>query len=372
MPRLFSRRPPSGAVWLSIVALAVSATCAPASTPATGSPAAPRPGDAPSGSSAASVPPGGSAPTANATLGTIRLALPTVDLNYMLPIAVAESQGYLREEGVEAPWTAMNSTASVPATLNGEIDLSPASSAIVAAAQGAPLRALYFPYNTSTFQFNVDPQRIREPRDLTGQAIGIASVGNAQDVATKLIVRSLGVDPLAVQYLPLGGESNRVTALLTGQIVAAANNPNVAAELRRQGYPVIANSYSVMPIPWSGYGGHTSFVRDQATTLRGWLRAMIRAQQFAHQFPDAAADIAGRALDMDPDIARESVAALLEVMYEADPGGWTEASMIEHIKMIRETNPELREPPLDDVADVGPLREAQRSLGIQCRGGYKC
>jgi ABC-type nitrate/sulfonate/bicarbonate transport system substrate-binding protein len=299
------------------------------------------------------------------------MALPTTDLNYLLPLSVAEAQGFFREENIEVPWQQMVSTAAIPAVINREVDLAAGGTAIVAAGQGAPLRAVFFPLNSSTFHLSVDPRKIREPKDLEGQTLGIASVANTQDVATRLMVRGLGVDPAALQYLPLGGESNRVTALLAGQIVGAANNPNVAVELRRQGYPIIANSASVMPIPFSGYGAHLDYLREKGPELRAWMRAMIRSLQYVRQNPDAAAEIAARPLDMDLEIARESVPLLVEVMYADDPGGFTETGMADLLRTLRESG-EARDLTVDEVADVAPLREAQRSLGIQCRGGYKC
>ena len=242
----------------------------------------------------------------------------------------------------------------------------------MAAIQGADARAVFFPYHTSTFLFSVDPARIKQPSDLVGQAIGIASPGNSQDIATRLMLQSLGVDPLSANYIPLGGEGARVAALLSGQIAGSANNPNVAAELKRQGYVVIANSYKVMPIPWSGYGANAPALAQRADTFQAWMRAMIKGLQFARQNVDASADIVSKAAHIDLEIAKDSLLALIEVMDPDDPGGFTEAGMRQQIQIIRDAAPGMREVTIDDVADVAPLRAAQRALGIQCKGGYKC
>jgi NitT/TauT family transport system substrate-binding protein len=302
----------------------------------------------------------------------VRMALPTIDLNYLLPLSVAEAQGFFREEGVQVEWQQMTTTAAIPAQLNGEVDLASGGSGIAAAMQGAPLRAMFFQYNTSTFQFAVNSSKVREPRDLVGQTVAIASVGNTQDIATRLIIKSLGVDPLAVNYLAAGGERNRVAALLSGQVVGSAVNPSVAADLKPQGFAIMANSAAVMPIPFSGFGAHIDYIRDQGPTLRSWMRAMIRALRFARQEPEAAAEIASRALEMDVEIARESMPLLLAAMDPNDPGGFSEGGMLEQIRILRERDPDLGEVTIEQVADVGPLREVQRALGIRCSGGYKC
>jgi NitT/TauT family transport system substrate-binding protein len=314
------------------------------------------------------------AAAAPATPTTIKLAVPTLDLNYLLPLSVAEKRGFFREAGLDVEVREMPSTPATAALMNRELDIGCHSCAIQAAARGADLRFVFAPYNTTTFQLVVDPSKIREPKDLVGQAIAIASVGNSQDVATRLTMESLGVDPLSVSYVALGGEGGRVAGMLSGQIAASAMNPDVAIRLKREGMAIMASTAKVYAIPWSGYGVHADYLRDNASTLQGWLRAMIQALVFVRREPDAAADIAAEAIHLDKEIAREAVPLLLETMYADDPGGWTEAGLQEMLRIMRDTDPELkdREIPSERVADVRPLREAQHALGIQCKGGYGC
>ncbi|HLH23584.1 MAG TPA: ABC transporter substrate-binding protein [Chloroflexota bacterium] len=351
--------------WTTLIALAlvVSAACGPRS----GTPMPPAPASGPAASTAAAAP---AAPAAAPT--ELKVAVPTIDMNYMLPISVAEARGFFQQEGIAQQTVEMSTTASTTALLSKEVDIATHSGAMLAAAQGADARAVFFPYSSSTFQLSVDPKRIKQPRDLVGQALGIASVGNSQDVATRLMVKDLGVDPLSVNYLPMGGESARIAGMVSGQIVGSANNPDVAAELRRQGFTVIANSFKVMAIPWSGYGVNTAMLGERRPTLEAWMRAMIRGIQFVRQDPDTSADIVSQALQIDRDIARESVIALLEVMDPDDPGGATEAGLREWIRVQKEATPEMRDVTIDEVADLSPLRESQRALGIQCKNGYKC
>jgi NitT/TauT family transport system substrate-binding protein len=354
MTRLTRRTPP-----VLLLALTLAATVACAAPPAA-RPAQP-----------AAVETAGPAPVA---LKTINLAVPTMDLNYTLPLAVAEKRGFFQEAAVDVQVREMTSTAATAAMINKELDIGCHSCAIVAAARGADLRFIFAPYNTSTFQLVVNPEKIREPRDLVGQAIAIASPGNSQDVATRLMLRSLGVDPQSASYVALGGEGGRVAGMLSGQIAASAMNPDVAIRLKREGMTTIASSAKLMAIPWSGYGVHTDYIRDHGGTLKSWLRAMVKALVFIRQDPNAAADLAAEAHGLDRDITREAVPLLLETMYADDPGGWTEQGLLELLRISRDADPELRDRdiPIERVADVRPLREAQRELGIQCKGGYRC
>lgn len=348
--------------WLLVLGAVLLAGCGPASPAPVAGPA---PAAQPAAARAAGTP---------ATPTTVRLAVPTIDLNYLLPLSVAEKRGYFREAGLDVEVREMPSTPATAALMNREIDIGCHSCAIQAAARGADLRFVFATYNTTTFQLVVDPSKIREPKDLVGQAIAIASVGNSQDVATRLTLESLGVDPLSVNYVALGGEGGRVAGMLSGQIAASAMNPDVAIRLKREGMAIIASTAKVYAIPWSGYGVHADYIRDSAGSLQGWLRAMIQALVFVRQEPNAAADVAAEAIHLDKEIAREAVPLLLETMGADDLGGWTEAGLQEMLRIMKDTDSELKDQdvPSERVADVRPLRQAQRALGIQCHGGYGC
>src|SRR5262245_61265852 len=89
-------------------------------------------------------------PTATPTI--VKLAVPTIDLNYLLPLSVAEKRGYFQEAGLVVEVREMPSTPATAALMNREIDIGCHSCAIQAAARGADLRFVFAPYNTTTFQ----------------------------------------------------------------------------------------------------------------------------------------------------------------------------------------------------------------------------
>src|SRR4051812_36447225 len=83
-------------------------------------PPAPVAGPAPAALPAAA--PRAAAP-APATPPTVKLAVPTIDLNYLLPLSVAEKRGYFREAGLEVEVREMPSTPATAALMNREIDI---------------------------------------------------------------------------------------------------------------------------------------------------------------------------------------------------------------------------------------------------------
>jgi NMT1/THI5 like len=120
-------------------------------------------------------------------------AISTPDFGY-LPSLIARSTGYFAQEGLDFKLLVISVRVSVPALLSRQVQFAPAGSSMPAALQGAPLKAIFFSYRTSTFQLIVRPE-ITSPQALKGKAIGISSPGSSNDQASRLMMRKLGLEP---------------------------------------------------------------------------------------------------------------------------------------------------------------------------------
>jgi NitT/TauT family transport system substrate-binding protein len=294
------------------------------------------------------------------------------DFGYV-PSYIARAKGFLANEGVDLKIVVMRATVSVPALLSGEIQFAVHGSAMTAAMRGAPLKAVFFTYNTSIMQFTVRPE-IKRPEDLKGKVIAISSPGGSQDQATRLILKKLGLDPERdVKLLAIGDAKARVIGMETGQITGSANNIDIAAELVRKGYRILANSSEVYPVPFSGMAAHDQFLKQNPDIAKKWLRAHVRALLLMRQNPEEAAQVAAKELKLDRDVAREATKQALGFMSADDPGGSTEQGIRLQVQYNAERlgiDPEKVK--TADLADFTLLREVQRELGIHCRSGYQC
>src|SRR4249920_3922534 len=84
-------------------------------------------------------------------------AISTPDFGY-LPTYVARAKGFFTDERLDLKVIVMNSRVSVPALIANEVHFGVAGPSITGALRGAPLKAIFFIYNTSTFQFTVRPE----------------------------------------------------------------------------------------------------------------------------------------------------------------------------------------------------------------------
>ena len=303
---------------------------------------------------------------------TVLQAISTPDFGY-LPTYVARAKGFFTDERLDVKVIVMNSRVSLPALVANEIHFGVAGPSITAILRGAPLKAIFFIYNTSTFQFTVRPE-IRGPEDLKGKTIAISSPGATNDLATRMMLTKLGVDPVRdVNFIAIGDAKARVIAMDTGQIAAAANNPDVAAELVRKGYRILMHSGEVYPVPFSGTAVTDRLIRENPDMIRRWLRAHLKAMAFVRQRPDEAAQVAAKDLKLSLEIARDATGQVLQFMSPDDPGGFTEKGMR---IFLQQTAPRLGLDPdkvaISQVADMSLLRGVQRQMGIHCREGYAC
>jgi ABC-type nitrate/sulfonate/bicarbonate transport system substrate-binding protein len=267
----------------------------------------------------------------------------------------------------------MRSNVSVPALMNRGLDVTTAGTSSVWAAKGAPFRATMYYYTAPSFFLTVSPE-IENPSDLNGQTIAISNPGSQEHIGIQRMLESLGVDPNSVTYLAIGEAGTRYAAAVAGQVVATAEDPDVAAKLVEDlGWRVIANAAEVYPIPFSGWAMHTDYIAESRDTARAFIRASLKGLQFIKENPEEVIDIATKVLEMDRQIAADAVPLVTQLIAPVDVGGITEAALLQNLEEIRADDPEVpANVGLDSIVDFTILREAQKELGIACTGGYQC
>jgi NitT/TauT family transport system substrate-binding protein len=358
----WARLPARSAIGLlSITAILVGACSQGTSTAPSSSPAA------------ASSPPGGSAAPASPTEpALVRLAFPGADFGF-LPLFVIQEKGFFEEENLIVETQNLRSNVSVPALMNGDLDVTTAGTSSVWAAKGAPFRAVMYYYKAPSFFLTVSPE-IVNPQDLTGKTIAISNPGSQEHIGIQRMLESLGVDPDSVTYLAVGEAGTRYAAAVAGQIVATAEDPDVASKLVEDlGWRVIANAADSYPIPFSGWAIHTDFLANNRDTVRAFIRASLKGLQFVKDNPEETAEIAVKVLEMDAGIAADAVPLVSQLIGPEDIGGITEAALLQNLEEIRKDDPDVpASVGLESIVDFTILREAQKDLGLSCTGGYQC
>lgn len=136
--------------------------------------------------------------------------------------------GFYRKYGLDVELIFIqSSTLSVSTVVSGDVQVANASGGAVAsaAASGANLVMTACYVNTLPYELIVQ-ESVKSPADLKGKSVGISRVGSASDVAARVLIKGLGLEPVKdVPILQVGGPSERAAAFRTGRIVGFPSPP---------------------------------------------------------------------------------------------------------------------------------------------------
>jgi NitT/TauT family transport system substrate-binding protein len=136
--------------------------------------------------------------------------------------------GLYRKHGLDVELVFIqSSTTSVSSVVAGDIQVANTSGGAVASAVvgGANLIMTACYINTLPYELVVQ-ESVRSVEDLKGKSVGISRVGSASDVAARVLIKGLGLEPVKdVPIIQVGGPSERAAAFRTGRIVGFPSPP---------------------------------------------------------------------------------------------------------------------------------------------------
>ena len=165
-----------------------------------------------------------SAARATATPAPVKLTIsysnPIADF---LPFWIAADDGTFAKNGIDPDIQSIASAQGVAALLAGQTQVAGigGSEILSAAAGGADLVVVANLVPVYPHIFYVAPD-IRTPADLKGKKVGISSIGSSSDIATRVLLRRIGLDAdKDVTIAAVGSTDQRTAALVAGAIQGA-------------------------------------------------------------------------------------------------------------------------------------------------------
>jgi ABC-type nitrate/sulfonate/bicarbonate transport system substrate-binding protein len=247
------------AVWFSALLAAALVSCAPPPTAAPSTPA-PAPQTAAASGTAAPPPP---APLA------VRVTTPSESTS-TLPLVVAQRLGYYAEEAIDLETLPMRPNVGMAALLSGEVQYSSAAtSALSAAATGAPLRVVLWLADRPSHAL-VGALGMTSPDELRGGTIATSSPGGVQYREAQAAVRHFGLDPRTVTLVALANDAVRQAALESGAAQATVLTLPFNFKLERQGYPRLLNfaEGDLVRLPVGGLASTLEYLAHDARSPR--------------------------------------------------------------------------------------------------------
>ena len=242
----------------------------------------------------------------------VRIAIATSSLAFLVPF-VAKDRGLYLKHGSEVELIQMRPNISIAALLSGEIEyIELIGSAIRSAARGLPIRAISTGIKSPFFSI-IAQNKYKTMKDLKGAIIGMTSIGGTNHVSTRITLRHFGLDAEKdVKLIAIGDEKIMYDAFKVGRADAVVLAPPFSVQLKREGYPVLAQTAQYVTIPFSGLGATTERIKTNRAQIKRVLKAEIEALRFIQGNAAGTTEVIRKRFNMDEKLARESYDVVVE------------------------------------------------------------
>ena len=293
----------------------------------------------------------------------IRFSITSTTITTVLPLWVAQKNGFFKQEGLEAEIIRTNANVGMAALLSGNIDYVTLFSSVVRAAiQGVPVRVVSATVDKPN-QTIISRAGFKTIKDLKGKRIAIGSYGDQTDLVTRMVFKHFGIDAdKDLTVIPAGDQRSRLAMLQSSLVEGAVVDP---FGLEKLGLNVAARAYELFTFPSSGLGVTLKKARENPDVIKRTIKAMIKAARYMRSHRDGAIQVWTASSKSD----RESAAAGIDSFAGrlSDNGNMSESGLKMLVEEIRKMVRVEREISLDDVADYTMLRQAQKELGLENR-----
>ncbi|MGE5217764.1 MAG: ABC transporter substrate-binding protein [Chloroflexota bacterium] len=236
----------------------------------------------------------------------IRIAVATSSMAFLVPF-VAKDRGLYLKYGSEVELIQMRPNVAMAALISGGIDYVELIGSIIrSAAKGIPVRAISTSIKAPFFSL-VAQTKYKSVKDLKGAVVGLTSIGGTNYVSTRLTLRQLGLDPdKDVKLLAIGDEKLMYDAFKIGRVDSIVVAPPFSVQLKREGFPILAQTADYVTIPFSGLGTTIDRIKTNRAQIKKLLKAEIEALRFIQTNAAGTAEVIRKRFKMDEKLARES------------------------------------------------------------------
>ena len=199
---------------------------------------------------------------------------------------IAEDKRLYQKYSVDADLIFIpSSTTKVAAIVSGSVKVGKISGGAIAnaAVGGASLVAVASFINTLPYELVVH-ESIKSPQGLKGKSLGISRVGSSSDVAARVFLKALGLEPdKDVVILQVGGSPERAAAFRTGKIAGFASPPGTVELTKGMPHRILITMGDLQkrfPFPYVCVTTTRSYLASNRPTVKRIMMALIDATHF--------------------------------------------------------------------------------------------
>lgn len=288
----------------------------------------------------------------------VKFVLPGNSMGY-LPLFVAVHRGFFKDEGLDIELPRLLPSLAHNALIAGEAHYHGlADSGLRLAARGMPLKAIFYAADRPMY-YLVAQKEIRSVAELKGKRIGVSQFGGTSDLSARLALRHYGVEPEKDAVLiQIGAEGTRMAALRAGSVAAIIVPVPAVAVLKREGFNEVSFVGDVIEFASNGYTTTDQRIKERPQEVKKVVRSLYRGLRYAKENPEGTVGVIQREWKVDEEIARESYRAIVKALNEDGIIGEKQLKM--HFDLIRKSDKNIAEIPVEKVVDFRLLREVRK------------
>jgi NitT/TauT family transport system substrate-binding protein len=303
---------------------------------------------------------GGLSPSLAVALENVIIAYPTTSSQFT-PLWFARDVGLYEKYGLDSKLVfVQGGSVLLQAMLAGQVHAAQNGIAetMVAIHRGGDVRILGVTANIFPYTLIVS-KGIKSAKDLIGGRLAVNRLADVSAIASRVALRQLGLNPdKDVTMLQVGGSPQRLAALQSGSVQAAALDFMSGIRLSKQGYTVLAQVS--LNYPYLGPVVSGKFLRENPAAAEGFVKAFVEGiarfkrnrdegiKALARYMKTNEADVLTKVYDF---IANEFYSETLE----PDPKAFQEL-----VNELSEREPLVKKATINQLFDLGIARKLER------------
>ena len=225
----------------------------------------------------------------------LTLAVGGKNLLYYLPLTIAETQSYFKQEGLDITIADFaGGSRALQALIGGSADIVSGAfeHTINMQVKGQRLRAFVLEGRAPQIVLGINPKTMpnfRSVADLKGKKLGVTAPGSSTNVLANFVLGKAGLKPGDVSIIGVGAGSGAVAAMRSGQIDALSNlDPVITLLLRSGDLKIVADTRVVAeadrifggPMPAACLYTQQTFLDKNPMTAQALANAIVRADKW--------------------------------------------------------------------------------------------
>ncbi|MDZ4340915.1 MAG: ABC transporter substrate-binding protein [Candidatus Binatia bacterium] len=226
---------------------------------------------------------------------------------------VALERGFYKKYGLDAELIFIpTTTTTIASVIAGDVKVANTTGGAVANAVvgGASLVTVGCYVNTLPYELVVH-ESVKSSEDLRGKMIGISRIGSASDIAARVLIKALGLEPVKdVPIIQVGGSTERAAAFRTGKIIGFPSPPGIINLAKGMPHRVListADFQNRFDFPFICATTTKRYFASHRDTVRKVLMALIEASHFFKTRKEESKKIVAKYVRQDNEDFLESI-----------------------------------------------------------------